>query len=236
MQRAIVEARDAAEASNQELEAFSYSVSHDLRAPLRGIDGFSQALLEDYSAKLDQEAKGYLTLIRAGAQKMGELIDDLIELSRVTRSDLQRTKVDLSRIAREAVDDLRRAEPRRRVDVVIQDGIIVEGDPKLLRVALDNLLGNAWKFTSRQSEARIEFGLSTTVDGRATYFVRDNGAGFDMTYASRLFGPFQRLHSMNEFPGTGIGLATVQRVIRRHGGHVRAEGSIGNGASFFFTL
>ena len=228
--------KDAADAANKELEAFSYSVSHDLRAPLRGIDGFSQALIEDYAEKLDDEGKQHLGRIRAGAQRMGQLIDDLIKLSQVTRGELQRTKVDLTRAAREVIDDLRRDDPDRRVEILIEDGLAAEGDPKLLRVALHNLIGNAWKFTAKQAAARIEVGVSDARDGRPVYVVRDNGAGFDMTYASKLFGAFQRLHSMSDFPGTGIGLATVERVVRRHGGRVWAEGSVGKGAAFFFTL
>ncbi len=228
--------KEAVQAANKELEAFSYSVSHDLRAPLRGIDGFSQALIEDYAGKLDDEGQQHLRRIRAGAQKMGHLIDDLIKLSRVTRAEIQRTEVDLSRIAREVADDLHRDDPGRHVDIIIQDGLVAQGDPTLLRVALDNLIGNAWKFTSKRAEGRIEFGVSDAVDGHAAYFVRDNGAGFDMTYAQKLFGAFQRLHAMDEFPGTGIGLATVQRVVRRHGGKVWAEGEVGKGAAFSFTL
>ena len=167
---------------------------------------------------------------------MGQLIDDLIKLSQVTRGELQRTKVDLTRAAREVIDDLRRDDPDRRVEILIEDGLAAEGDPKLLRVALHNLIGNAWKFTAKQAAARIEVGVSDARDGRPVYVVRDNGAGFDMTYASKLFGAFQRLHSMSDFPGTGIGLATVERVVRRHGGRVWAEGSVGKGAAFFFTL
>jgi light-regulated signal transduction histidine kinase (bacteriophytochrome) len=235
-ERALAEAKERAEASNKELEAFSYSVSHDLRAPLRGIDGFSQALLEDQADKLDEEGEGHLARIRAGAQRMGHLIDDMIKLSQVSRSEIQRTKVDLSRIARDVADDLRQVDPNRCVEIVIKDGLAADGDPKLLSVVLGNLIDNAWKFTAKQPQARIEFGLSDPVDGRPVYFVRDNGAGFDMTYANKLFGAFQRLHSMSDFPGTGIGLATVQRVIRRHGGRVWAEGAVGEGAVFFFTL
>ena len=229
-------AKDVAEAANKELEAFSFSVSHDLRAPLRAIDGFSQVLLEDHADKLDDEGKQHLGRVRAGAQRMGQLIDDLINLARVGRGELKKTTVDLSSIAREVTAELGRTEPDRRVEVVVEEKIIAEGDAQLLRVALENLLGNAWKFTSRQPQARIEFGTSTGTDGHRVYLVRDNGAGFDMTYANKLFGAFQRLHDMQEFSGTGIGLATVQRVIHRHGGKVWAEGTVGRGASFFFTL
>lgn len=228
--------RDATEMVNKELEAFSYSVSHDLRAPLRGIDGFSQALLEDHAEKLDEEGKAHLTRVRSAAQKMGELIDDLIQLSRVTRNELKRGTVDLSSIAHEVIEALRHTHPERRVDIVVEDGIVVEGDAHLLRIAVDNLLNNAWKFTSRQLNARIEFGATRGADGRRTYFVRDNGAGFDMTYANKLFGAFQRLHSTMEFPGTGIGLATVQRIFLRHGGKIWAEGKVSDGATFFFML
>ncbi len=233
--RDLAEALEATKNTLAELESFSYSVSHDLRAPLRGIDGFSQALLEDYSDKLDEEGKQHLVRVRAGAQRMGELIDDLLKLSRVNRSELRHTKVDLSRIAREVVTELRQPEADRQVEVIIKEELTADGDPQLLKVAMENLLGNAWKFTSRQPQARIEFGRSE-VNGRSTFFVRDNGAGFDMSYANKLFGAFQRLHSMAEFPGTGIGLATVQRVIHRHGGEVWAEGAVGQGAAFFFTL
>jgi signal transduction histidine kinase len=233
--RDLAEALEATRNTLAELEAFSYSVSHDLRAPLRGIDGFSQALLEDYSDKLGEEGKQHLVRVRAGAQRMGLLIDDLLKLSRVNRGELRHAKVDLSRMAREVIADLRQPEADRQVEVVIEEELTADGDPQLLKVAMENLLGNAWKFTSRRSQARIEFGKSE-VNGCSTFFVRDNGAGFDMTYAHKLFGAFQRLHSMAEFPGTGIGLATVQRVIRRHGGRVWAEGAVGQGAAFFFTL
>ena len=229
-------AKDAAEVANKELEAFSYSVSHDLRTPLRSIDGFSQALLEDYADKLDDEGKRHLVRVRAGAQRMGQLIDDLLKLSQVARSALRRTTVDLSRIVREVSDELRQSDADRQVAVVIKNELTAEGDPQLLKIALENLMGNAWKFTSKQPQAQIEFGNSDPVDGRSTFFVRDNGAGFDMRYADKLFGAFQRLHGITEFPGTGIGLATVQRVIHRHGGKVWAEGAVGLGATFFFTL
>ncbi|TAM45675.1 MAG: hypothetical protein EPN55_07660 [Gammaproteobacteria bacterium] len=222
-------------AANQELEAFSYSVSHDLRAPLRAIDGFSQALLEDYADKLDDAGKNYLQRVRAGATRMGELIDDMLQLSRVTRAEMRRETVDLSALAESVVADLRRIEPQRQVEVAIQSGLQAEGDAKLLRIALVNLLSNAWKFTGRQPAARIELGVRDTGSERA-FYVRDNGVGFDMAYADKLFGAFQRLHAMSEFPGTGIGLATVQRIINRHGGRVWAEAAVNQGATFFFAL
>ncbi|MDD5171332.1 MAG: ATP-binding protein, partial [Syntrophales bacterium] len=223
------------QAANRELEAFSYSVSHDLRAPLRGIDGFSQALLEDYQDKLDDTGRNYLERIRKATQRMGFLIDDLLKLSRVTRTEFHRESVDLSRIVRSIAETLRQNNPQRTVDLVIQDGIAVQGDPYLMQIALVNLLENAWKFTGRTEHPRIEFG-ATLKDGETIYFIRDNGVGFDMAYVNKLFGAFQRLHTMEEFAGTGIGLATVRRVVNRHGGHVWAEGEIGKGATFSFTL
>ena len=223
--------------ANRELEAFSYSVSHDLRAPLRHIDGFAQALVEDYADRLDGTGLNFLSRIRAGAQRMGALIDDLLSLSRVTRAQLKRTDVDLTSLVREVSARLQEEDPSRPVDWRIAPALRVRGDAQLLRVALENLLGNAWKFTSKRADAVIEFSVATTSpDGDRTYVVRDNGAGFDMAHAHKLFGAFQRLHGVAEFPGTGIGLATVQRVVRRHGGNVWAEGSVGEGATFFFTL
>jgi two-component system NtrC family sensor kinase len=229
------------ERKNRELEAFSYSVSHDLRAPLRGIDGYSQALLEDYGGSLDETAQGYLRSVRAGAKRMGELIDDMLSLSRVSRADLQRRSVDLSLEVRSITDELRRRDRDRQVDVVVQAGVNVEADLPLIRIALENLLGNAWKFTSKVPHARIGFGRDDGAAGQPgpsgpVYWVRDNGAGFDMGYADKLFRPFRRLHADTEFPGTGIGLATVNRVIDRHGGRVWAESVVGKGATFFFTL
>jgi len=222
-------------AQNKELEAFSYSVSHDLRAPLRSIDGFSRILLEDHEASLDADARDSLKRIRAAAQYMAQLIDDLLRLSRLSRSELRYERVDLSAMAREIVAELAEQDPQRQVALRVADGIVVQGDRALLRVALGNLLGNAWKFTSRCPQARIEFGTSTE-DGHTHFFVSDNGVGFDPAYADKLFGAFQRLHSKDEFPGTGIGLATVQRVIRRHGGNVWAKSAIGEGATFGFEL
>jgi PAS domain S-box-containing protein len=223
------------EAFNNELEAFSYSVSHDLRAPLRAIDGFSQILLEDYEDKLDEEGRLYLRRTKNASQRMGHIIDDLLNLSRMTRSEMRRESVDLSALVKAVVEDFRGTQPEHEVDVVVEEGLVAYGDESLLRVVLENLLGNAWKFSRDQPRPRIEFGILEHEDTPA-YFVRDNGVGFDMAYADKLFGAFQRLHSTGEFEGTGIGLATVQRIIHRHGGRVWAEGNIGNGATFFFTL
>ncbi|MDB6022607.1 MAG: sensor signal transduction histidine kinase, partial [Pedosphaera sp.] len=220
--------------ANKELESFSYSVSHDLRAPLRSISGFSSLLLED-SDKLGAEGKANLQTVVEASQRMGELIDDLLQLSRITRSEVRRAPVDLSALARSVADELRKANPERSVELLIEPDLITQADAHLMRIVLENLLGNAWKFTSQKRAARIEFRRATRQGTRA-YFVRDNGAGFDMAYASKLFGAFQRLHSTAEFPGTGVGLATVQRIIRRHGGQVWAEAEIGHGATFYFTL
>lgn len=223
------------EVANKELEAFCYSVSHDLRAPLRSIDGFAQALLEDYLDKLDAPGQDYLRRVRAATQRMGMLIDDLLDLSRVTRSEIRRECVDLSNLTRAIAEDLQKTQPERRVEFVIAPELEAKGDTRLLRITLENLLGNAWKFTSKHESARIEFGAAAH-DGTTAYFVRDDGAGFDSTYAGRLFGAFQRLHATTEFPGTGVGLATVQRIIHRHGGRVWAKGTVEQGATFYFTL
>lgn len=223
------------EAANRELEAFSYSVSHDLRAPLRSIDGFSSALLEDYADKLDDEGLSHLNRIRGATQRMSQLIDDLLELARVSRSEMRTEPVDLSAIANGILAELSKADPSRQVECVVENNLVGHGDQRLLSLVLENLLGNAWKFTSKTPRARIEF-AATARDGETVYFVRDNGAGFDMAYAEKLFGAFQRLHSLSEFPGTGVGLATVQRIIRRHGGRVSAVGAQGKGATFSFTL
>jgi PAS domain S-box-containing protein len=224
-------------AVNQELEAFSYSVSHDLRSPLRGIAGFSQALLEDYGETLDEQGKDYTRRIHAATQRMTQLIDDLLNLSRVTRSEMNREGLaDLSALARSIAQQLSGAQPERHVEFRIQEGLVARGDARLLRIALDNLIGNAWKFTSKRDHARIEFGSQGVENDQTVYYVRDNGAGFDMAYAGKLFGPFQRLHSAAEFPGTGIGLATVQRIIRRHGGRAWAESAVGQGTTVYFTL
>jgi PAS domain S-box-containing protein len=222
-------------ATNKELEAFSYSVSHDLRAPLRSIDGFSQALLEDYEKKLDKTGQDYLRRLRAASQKMGELIDGILKLSRLTRSEMHHVPINLSALAEEIANRLQEMQPERRVKFAIAKDMTANGDPQLLRVLLENLLGNAWKFTSKKPRAKIEFSMNRD-NGKKTFFIRDNGAGFDMNYADRLFGAFQRLHEDTEFPGTGIGLATVQRIINRHGGTIWAEGAAGKGATFHFTL
>jgi two-component system, NtrC family, sensor kinase len=221
--------------ANAELESFSYSVSHDLRAPLRAIDGFSQALLEDFGEQLGDKGQGHLRRVRTAAQRMAQLIDDLLKLSRVTRTELRDDNIDLSALAGAAAADLERADPDRKVDLRVEAGLAARGDTALLRIVLDNLLGNAWKYTARTPDARIEFG-ATPADGAPAFFVRDNGAGFDMTRAGRLFTPFCRLHAECDFPGTGIGLATVRRIVQRHGGRVWAEAAPGAGATFHFTL
>jgi light-regulated signal transduction histidine kinase (bacteriophytochrome) len=229
------EAKAAADAANQELEAFSYSVAHDLRAPLRSVDGFSLALLEDYGDRLDDEGRLYLSHLRRSAQQMAQLIDDLLSLSRVTRSDFQRETVDLTQLVHGVGERLRGRNPGRNVDLIVADGLTVEGDARLLAVVFENLLGNAWKFTAKRADARIEVGREHGA-GKTVFFVRDNGAGFDMAYASKLFGVFQRLHAASEFEGTGIGLATVQRIVGRHDGRIWAEGEPDKGAIFRFTL
>lgn len=222
--------------ANQELEAFSYSVSHDLRAPLRAIDGFSLALMEDCADRLDETGKDYLNRVRAATQRMGQLIDDMLELSRIIRMEMRHETVNLSNIGVEVLEDLQRGDPNRRVEWRVEPDMSVMGDARLLRIVLTNLLGNAWKYTGRQPEPRIEFGSRTNANGATEYFIRDNGAGFDMAYASKLFGPFQRLHTVSEFPGTGVGLAIVQRIIHRHGGEVHGEGVPGQGATFYFSF
>jgi PAS domain S-box-containing protein len=225
----------ALQMSNQELETFSYSVSHDLRAPLRGIEGFSQALEEDCGECLNEVGRQHLKRIRAAASRMGLLIDALLQLSRVSCTGLRMSAVDLSALARSVAGDLRERDPRRKVECAIAEGAKARGDPTLLRAVLENLLGNAWKFTGKREDARIEFGVETST-GSPVYCVRDNGAGFDMKDAGKLFGPFQRLHGADEFSGTGIGLATVQRIVRRHGGKVWAESAVGRGTAIHFTL
>src|SRR4029077_10960066 len=223
------------EVSNAELDAFAYSVSHDLRAPLRSIDGFSQALLEDYAAQLDDAGRDSLQRVRVATQRMATLIDDLLNLARITRSEMVIGSVDVSELARELAAELAASDPGRTVDLVIAPGLEARADRGLLRVVLQNLIGNAWKFTGKRDGARIEVGVVST-NGERAYFVRDNGAGFDMAFASKLFGAFQRLHRATEFPGTGVGLATVQRIIHRHGGRVWAESVVDRGATFYFTL
>lgn len=234
-QEALEHEKNAAQAANKELEAFSYSVAHDLRAPLRSIDGFSRLLLDDHQAALDDTGKRYLAMVRTSAQRMGQLIDDLLTLSRVTRSELHRERLDLTVTARAVVEHLRAASPERSVEVVVPPELPAHGDPRLLAVVMENLLGNAWKFTGKREGARIE--LSTSAgEGGVVYVIRDNGAGFDQAFAGKLFGAFQRLHAVTEFDGTGIGLATVRRIVTRHGGRVWAEGKVGEGATFYFTL
>jgi signal transduction histidine kinase len=223
------------EAANKELEAFSYSVSHDLRAPLRHVHGFSKALLEDHAERLDAKGQDYLRRVVAASERMEELIDDMLELSRMTRADMHRERVDLGALAQSIAAELQHAEPNRKIQFIIGADLTAEGDPRLLRVALQNLLGNAWKFTSQKPQAEIEFGVAEK-DGQRAFFVRDNGAGFNMAYVDRLFGVFQRLHGASEFPGAGVGLATVQRIIHRHGGRVWAQGAVNEGATFYFTL
>ena len=235
LERRVEQRTQALAAANRELESFSYSVSHDLRAPLRTIDGFSQIVLDEYGPKLDATGRGYLERVRAGSQRMAQLIDDLLELARVTRRELQVRQCDLTAAVVKSVRELENAEPDRNVRLTVADGMQVIADPGLLSILLDNLLRNAWKFTSRQAESQIEVGLSTT-GAETVYFVRDNGVGFDMTYVGKLFGAFQRLHGDSDFQGTGIGLALVQRVIRRHGGQVWAEAEPGRGATFYFTF
>ena len=223
------------EAANRELEEFSHSVSHDLRGPLRHIDAYSTMLEEEYGDRLEGEGSEYLQRLRDAAKRMSQLIDDLLHLSRVTKVEMRREEADLTSLAHEVVFDLRSSQPERRVSVYIEPGMRALCDPRLIRIALENLLGNAWKFTGRCDDAVIEFGV-TEHDGVPTYFVRDNGAGFDMAYADSLFSPFKRLHSDSEFPGTGVGLATVQRIVHRHGGRLFAQAEVGKGAEFHFTL
>jgi two-component system, sensor histidine kinase and response regulator len=219
----------------EELEAFSYSVAHDLRAPLARIDGFSQALLESQNCRLDEEGQRYLDRVRSSTQRMLRLVDDLLGLARVTRSGMRRERVDLSSISRSVAADLRQREPTREVEFVIQPNVAASGDPTLLNAALFNLLENAWKFTSKHPRARIEFG-EIEKNGAPVYFVRDDGAGFDTAASQRLFQAFQRLHQASEFQGSGIGLATVARIVRRHGGQVWAESAVERGATFYFSL
>jgi signal transduction histidine kinase len=223
------------EYTNGELESFCYTVSHDLRAPLRAIDGFSQALIEDFPADVPEEALRYLDRIRAATQRMGQLIEDLLNLSRVSRVELARREVDVGELARQVATDLHVRDPSRAVEIAVWDEMRVDADPRLLRAALENLMGNAWKFTGKVERPRIEVGALRD-NGRSTFFVKDNGAGFDMAYANKLFGAFQRLHSERDYAGTGIGLATVQRIMHRHGGRIWADAKPGKGAVFFFTL
>lgn len=235
LEQRVLDRTSQLQTANKELESFAYSVSHDLRAPLRTLDGFSQAMLEDYADKIDSQGQDYLQRIRTAAQRMGLLIDDILKLSRLTRGEVQRQPINLTTLATEVVEELKKAEPNRAVEVAITEGLTAIGDVRLVRVVFENLLGNAWKFTGRQAEASIEVGLMQAEGGPA-FFIRDNGVGFDPQHAGKLFGAFQRLHSPEEFPGTGIGLATVQRIVHRHGGKIWAESAVGKGATFFFTL
>lgn len=235
LERRVRERTAQLEDANKELEAFSYAVSHDLRAPLRAVDGFSAIVLDRYGSQLDAQGQHYLKRVREGTTRMNALIKDLLTLSRITSSELHAQTVDLSALARTVAAELQRTQPERQVEFVIANVVVAEGDPGLLRAALENLLGNAWKYTSKHGTARIEFGMIAP-NGRQVYFVRDDGAGFDMAYVNKLFGAFQRLHSADEFDGTGIGLATVQRILHRHGGRIWAEGAVEQGATFYFTI
>jgi len=235
LEQRVVERTSQLEAVNRELEAFSYSVSHDLRTPLRSIDGFSQALEEDYGNRLDDIGLDYLSRVRRAAQRMGLLIDDLLRLARITRADMKKIQIDLSAMVHELISDLIKYRAIDENSFVVQEGLVAYGDPTLLRIVMENLLDNAAKYSSKIDHPRIEIG-SMLENNRSVYFVRDNGAGFDMAFVSKLFGAFQRLHRADEFPGTGVGLATVKRIIHRHGGEVWAEGETGKGALFRFTL
>ncbi len=235
LEERVIERTAKLEAANKEMEAFSYSVSHDLRAPLRAIDGFSRALLEDYSEKLDEEGQDYLEQLCEASTSMGHLIEDLLNLSRLSRSEMHFESVDLSILAHGITNKLQKSQPDRNVHFNIEEHIIVDGDQRLLSIAMQNLFDNAWKFTSKKEQAEIAFGQVENGE-KNEYFVRDDGAGFDMAYAGSLFGVFQRLHSTEEFDGTGIGLVIAQRIINRHGGVIRAEGKVGEGATFYFTI
>ncbi|MDQ4129048.1 MAG: ATP-binding protein [Actinomycetota bacterium] len=234
-EEALIRQKTELARSNAELENFAYLIAHDLRAPLRGVDGFSHILLEDHAGRLDEEGRDLLRRVRDGVLRMGQLIDDLLELSRLARTEMRHQRVDLSALARTIVEDLERDPTGRAVEFVISESPTADGDARLLEVALRNLLDNAIKFTSREPHPRVEFG-ATEENGLPVYHVRDNGVGFDQTYSDKLFGVFQRLHAPEEFEGTGMGLATVQRVVERHGGRVWAEGALGRGATFYFTL
>lgn len=235
LERRVILRTAELEAANRELESFAYSVSHDLRAPLRSIDGYSKLLMEDYAASLDEQSSEYLHNVRISAQRMSQIIEDILNLSRVTRAEMTRATVDMSAMAREVLGDLHKRQPERRVVAELHEPLTAEGDPNLLYLLLQNLVGNAWKFTSKQTQAYIELG-AIQQEGQKIYFVSDNGAGFDMRYVNKLFLPFQRLHQQDEYEGTGIGLATVQRIVQRHGGRVWAEGQVDQGATFYFTL
>jgi PAS domain S-box-containing protein len=235
LQQELLDAKHAAETANRELESFSYSVAHDLRAPLRSIDGFSQLLIDDCGEAVGETGRRYLGLVRESTQRMAQLIDDLLQLSRVTRSELTRENVNLSALAASILSRLQASSPQRRVEVRVEPNVTHWGDARLLAVVLENLLGNAWKYSSKRELAVIELGRAAH-DSEAPYFVRDNGAGFDMTYVHKLFGVFERLHTAQEFEGNGVGLATVKRIVERHGGRVWASGEVDAGATFHFTL
>lgn len=236
LERRVMDRTAELEAANKELEAFSYAVSHDLRAPLRHIDGFVQILVEDCADKLDDKGRHYLQRIRNNTERMSQLIGDLLALSRTTRTPVRRQKVDLSAMARQIIAEFDSAAPGRGADIVISEGLSAYGDAGLLRVLLDNLLSNAWKFTAKCAHARIEVGTTATPEAQVVYYVRDNGAGFNMAYVGKLFGVLQRLHSHDDFPGTGLGLATAYRIVQKHGGRIWAEAKVNEGAIFYFTL
>ncbi len=235
LEQRVAERTAELEVANRELESFSYSVSHDLTAPLRGIDGFSRMFEEDYRDRVDERGRDYLQRIRAGTQRMQRLIDDLLALSRVTRDEMRRERVDLSALAEDVLAELHQAQPSRQVETFVMPDLVINGDAALIRIAIDNLLRNAWKFTAKHRRARIELGVLPN-NGKTVYFVRDDGAGFDMRYAGKLFSPFQRLHRVTDFDGTGIGLAIVSRIIHRHGGQIWTESVVEQGATFYFTL
>jgi light-regulated signal transduction histidine kinase (bacteriophytochrome) len=235
LEERVIERTAQLEAANKELESFSYSVSHDLRSPLRAIEGFSKALLEDYATVLDETGEHYLQNVNQATMRMSELIEDLLTLSRITRAEIRRQKVNITQLAREVAQRIQPVNGTRKVTLTVEEGMIAFADYRLVNIVLDNLLANAWKYTSKTQHAEIEVGMKRT-DGEEVFFVRDNGAGFDMSRASNLFGPFQRMHTLSEFEGTGIGLATVKRIIHRHGGRVWAEATVDEGATFCFTL
>jgi len=235
LERRVVERTRQLDAANKELEAFSYSVSHDLRAPLRAIDGFSKAILDEYAETLDKQACHYLQRVRTGIQKMSGLIDDLLNLSSMSRAMLRKESINLTALARDVVAELQDREPLRKVVIGIADGLSAVGDAQLITIVLVNLFGNAWKYTAKRPEAQIAFG-SENQGNEVVFYIRDNGAGFDMAYAAKLFAPFQRLHQDSEFEGNGIGLATIQRIVLRHGGRVWVKAAVNEGATFFFTL
>ncbi len=235
LENRVAERTSELERANRELEAFSYSVSHDLRAPLRAIDGFSQALLEDYSTAIDDQGQDYLNRVRTAAQRMGRLIDDLLKLAKVSQASINMERIDLTSMAEAILEEFRSRDPNRQIHIEVEQDMSAVGDPQLIQIALENLLSNAWKYTGKVAKATIKFGTGTQ-EGSTFYCIGDNGAGFDMVYAGKLFGAFQRLHHSRDYPGTGVGLATVQRIIHRHGGQIWADAVVGQGATFYFTL